>query len=147
MCHMPTISSKTGCPSDGPTASSMSYSRSNFQDSRDWFGQPSLNDVETLELVSSIGTKLLGQRVPWDIVELQRLTRWRHPSRNVQVNDLVLVQEDSLVTTRWPLARVVQVHPSASSLEPTEGLWQRPLSSCCTTHIHDTHIHAHFSHY
>ena len=31
---------------------------------------------------------------------LQRLAKWKHPARNLRINDVVLVREDTLITTR-----------------------------------------------
>ena len=41
------------------------------------------------------------------ITNLQQLTRWKKPSRDFQVGDIILLQEDAPFTIRWPLARVI----------------------------------------
>lgn len=47
---------------------------------------------------------------------LNRHNKWRNPTRNLAVGDLVLLKEDSLVPTKWPLGRVTQVHPGKDRL-------------------------------
>ena len=44
------------------------------------------------------------------VTSLRRLTKWQHPTRNFQVGDIVVLQEDNLVPTKWPLALVMKVH-------------------------------------
>ena len=40
-------------------------------------------------------------------------TKLRQPRRDVNVDDIVLVKEDSLVSTKWPITRITQVHTGA----------------------------------
>ena len=48
------------------------------------------------------------------VASLRRLTKWQHPTRNI--GDVVLLQEDNLIPTKWPLARVVHVHVGKDKL-------------------------------
>ena len=64
-----------------------------------------------------------------------RFTKWSHPSRNLQVGDLVCVREDTLVPpTKWPLARVVSVHPGedgfvrVATLRTAKGVYKHPVT-------------------
>ena len=43
--------------------------------------------------------------------QLQRISKWKTPSRNMQPNDIVLIKEHTLVTTRWPMGRIVETFP------------------------------------
>ena len=45
-------------------------------------------------------------------------SRWtiHHPSQNIHVGDLVILSEESVISTKWPLARVIKVHPGKDSL-------------------------------
>ena len=47
---------------------------------------------------------------------LNRHTKWHHPTRNLSVGDVVLLKEDSMVPTKWPLGKVTQVHPGKDYL-------------------------------
>ena len=65
---------------------------------------------------------------------LNKFTKWNSPSRNFEVGDLVCLREDGLVPTKWPLARVVAVHPGADKLvrvvtvKTRQGTYRRPVT-------------------
>ena len=46
----------------------------------------------------------------------QTLHQWHHPTSNVQVGDIVILQEDNMVPTKWPLAKVIQTHTGKDGL-------------------------------
>ena len=48
--------------------------------------------------------------------QLQKYTRWKTPTRNIQPNDMVLIREDTMVSTHWPLGRVVKMFPGKDGL-------------------------------
>ena len=62
-----------------------------------------------------------------------KFTKWNFPTRNLQVGDLVCLLEGGLVPTKWPLARVVLVHPGRGGLvrvatvRTTKGTYKRPV--------------------
>ena len=68
------------------------------------------------------------------VASLRRLTKWQHPTRNFQVGDVVVLQEDNLVPTKWPLARVVKVHAGNDELvrvvtvKTSNGTYKRPTT-------------------
>ena len=68
------------------------------------------------------------------ISQLGRYNKWRYPSRNIQPGDLVVVHEDSPISTKWPLARVVEVYPGKDDLvrvakiKTAYGTYTRPVS-------------------
>ena len=68
------------------------------------------------------------------LVTLNKFNKWHHPSRNLTVGDVVVLREDSIVPTQWPLARVVQVHPGKDGLvrvvtiRTEKGTYKRPVS-------------------
>ena len=41
---------------------------------------------------------------------------WHQPDRNLQIGDLVCLCDEGLFPTKWPLARVVVVHPGKDGL-------------------------------
>ena len=47
---------------------------------------------------------------------LQTKQKWVKTRRNMAVDDVVIVKDDSLPRNRWPLARVVQTYPSDDGL-------------------------------
>lgn len=67
------------------------------------------------------------------ITELRHYTKWHHPSRNVRVGDMVILQEDGLVPGKWPLARVTQIYPGNGlvhvvSVRTVTGTYKCPVS-------------------
>ena len=51
------------------------------------------------------------------LTNLQRTNKWRHPSRNLQLGDLVLMKDDSSpLSARWPVGRIIEVHPGKDDL-------------------------------
>ena len=45
------------------------------------------------------------------VTQLRRFTKWHRRSRNFEIGDMVILQEDGLVPGKWPLDRIMQVHP------------------------------------
>ena len=42
------------------------------------------------------------------LLSLRTYNKWHWPSRNLQVDDIVTIQDDNLVPARWPLGRIVK---------------------------------------
>jgi hypothetical protein len=65
---------------------------------------------------------------------LQRFSKWHRPSRNVAVGDVVVLREDNMVPTKWPLARIVEVHPGRDGIvrvvtvKTPIGTYNRPVT-------------------
>ena len=65
---------------------------------------------------------------------MNKFTKWYHPQRNVSVGDVVILREDNLIPTKWPLARVVQVYPGRDdlvrvvSVKTAQGIYKRPVT-------------------
>ena len=68
------------------------------------------------------------------ITTLRRFTKWYQPSRNAKVGDVVILQESGLVPTKWPLARITEVHTGRDGLvrvatvKTTNGTYKRPIT-------------------
>ena len=64
---------------------------------------------------------------------LNKYSKWHHPVKNVSVDDVV-VREDGMVPTLWPLARVVCVYPGKDGLvkvvdvKTSKGVYKRPVT-------------------
>lgn len=48
--------------------------------------------------------------------QLQQRPKWCREETNLKIGDMVLVQDDRLLSSRWPLGRVVNVHPGNDGL-------------------------------
>ena len=68
------------------------------------------------------------------LITLQRLNKWHHPLRNFEVNDVVLLRDETLVPSRWPIARVVKTCPGKDGLvrvihvKTSAGTYTRPAN-------------------
>ena len=64
---------------------------------------------------------------------LRRFSKWHVPSRNLKKGDIVLLQEDSLVPTRWPLGRITDTYPGKDGIvrvvtvRTASGTYRRPI--------------------
>lgn len=78
--------------------------------------EPSLTDLSTSRLSR---WQLVQQRVQqfwsqWSAHYLQRqqsISKWHHPSNVIKVGSLVLLTDERLPPSKWPLARVIELHP------------------------------------
>ena len=65
---------------------------------------------------------------------LHKRTKWKFPTRNIQVDDVVCVRGAGLAHTNWPLALVMAVHPGKDglvrvvSLQTPHGTYKRPVA-------------------
>ena len=68
------------------------------------------------------------------ITTLRRFTKWHHPTRNACVGDVVVLREDGLVPTKWPLGRITQVHKGQDghvrvvTIKTSTGEYKRPIT-------------------
>lgn len=86
----------------------------------------------------------------WSTEYLQRslsISKWHHPSHEIQLGSLVLITDERLPPSRWPLARVIELHPGSDGLtrvvtlrtatstfkRPTSKLAVLPVDSSTTT--------------
>ena len=78
------------------------------------------------------------------LTSLRQHNKWKHPSRNIQVGDIVILQEDNLIPTKWPLARVVHVHPGndgfvcVATVKTSTGIYKRPITKMALLIPNDT---------
>ncbi|XP_038068389.1 uncharacterized protein LOC119737840 [Patiria miniata] len=68
---------------------------------------------------------------------LQRRQRWLEPQANFKAGDLVLVKDDNLPRSQWPLARILKTFPGADGLvrsvevRTATGNHVRPITKLC----------------
>ena len=68
------------------------------------------------------------------LASLNKFNKWHHPTRNIQSGDVVILHEDNIMPTKWPLARVVQVHGGKDGLvrvvtvKTAKGTYKRPVT-------------------
>ena len=60
--------------------------------------------------------------------------KWQNPTRNLKVGDVMLLKEDNLFPTKWPLARVSEVYYEKDGLvrvaavTTAKGTYKHPAS-------------------
>ena len=65
---------------------------------------------------------------------LNRYNKWRYQTRNISVGNVVILKEDSVIPTKWPLAKVVQIHPGRdnivriATIRTSKGTYHRPIA-------------------
>ena len=65
---------------------------------------------------------------------LRRYTKWHHPTRNPQIGDIVILQEDNFIPSKWPLGRIIEIHSGRDGLvrvvqvKTSSGTYRRPTS-------------------
>ncbi|XP_043267674.1 uncharacterized protein [Venturia canescens] len=83
--------------------------------------EPSLRDVPQGRLTR---WQWLQERVQyywehWSSGYLQRhqaISKWHHPSHDIRVGSMVLLMNENMSPTKWPRARVTQLHPGKDGL-------------------------------
>ena len=64
---------------------------------------------------------------------LRKFNKWHNLSTNLKINDLVLLKEDGIIPARWPLGRIVTVHPGRDNqvrvvtVKTATGIYRRPI--------------------
>ncbi|XP_073950917.1 uncharacterized protein [Choristoneura fumiferana] len=75
--------------------------------------------------------------------QLQVRSKWRTPSKNIEVDDIVIIQEDNLPPGKWALGRVHEVYPGkdgfvrAVSLKTQNKIIKRPIKKLILLPTHE----------
>lgn len=68
---------------------------------------------------------------------LQQRSKWLESQENIKLNVLVLIKNESKSSLKWPLGRVVKLHPGndgvvrVATVRTQQGLFQRPVVKLC----------------
>ena len=67
--------------------------------------------------------------------QLQRFNKWKTQTANLQVDDIVLIKEDTLVSnSHWPMGKVVKIYPGKDghvrvvAVKTKTGTYKRPTA-------------------
>ena len=69
---------------------------------------------------------------------LQKPSKWHRSHKNPKVGDIVILHEDNMVATKWPLARIVKLHVGQDgvvrvvTLKTHTGTYTRPVVKIVT---------------
>ena len=64
---------------------------------------------------------------------LIRLLKWKYPAQNLQVGNIVCLRDQPTIPTKWPLARITEVHPGRDgnvrevTVRTPKGSYKRPI--------------------
>jgi hypothetical protein len=64
---------------------------------------------------------------------LQTRSKWQYPTRNLEVDDVVLIKEDNIPPAKWALGRILETHPGADgrvrvvTLKTKTNIIKRPV--------------------
>ncbi|XP_011859181.1 PREDICTED: uncharacterized protein LOC105556699 [Vollenhovia emeryi] len=89
--------------------------------------------------------QLLRQKVDhfwsrWSTECLQRyqaISKWHHPSNEIKKGSLVLITDERYPPGKWPLARVIELHPASDGLtrvvtvRTATSTFKRPIAKLC----------------
>lgn len=68
------------------------------------------------------------------VTSFRRQTKWQQPTRNFQIGDIVILQQDNVTPTKWPLARVMKTHVDKDksvrvvTVKTSTGTYKRPTN-------------------
>ena len=68
------------------------------------------------------------------LASLRKFTKWHSPSRNARIGDVVVLQEDGLLPSKWQLAKITEVHPGRDgvvrvvTVKTKTGSYKRPVT-------------------
>ena len=68
------------------------------------------------------------------IMSLTKYTKWTDQKDNISIGDIVILRDEVLFPTYWPLARVINVHPGKDNLirvvtlKTSKGIYKRPVT-------------------
>ncbi len=68
------------------------------------------------------------------LVSLQRFSKWHSLRKNPNIGDVVVLHEDNMVATKWPLARITKLHAGKDgvvrvvTLKTTTGTYTQPVA-------------------
>ncbi|GFY47288.1 DUF1758 domain-containing protein [Trichonephila inaurata madagascariensis] len=73
---------------------------------------------------------------------MQGRTKWKSGTSNIKIGDVVIIKEDNLLSSMWPLGKVISTHPGKDgivrvvTLKTTKGLYQRPIVKLSILPVH-----------
>lgn len=97
--------------------------------------QQSISLLKRWQLVQALTRQFWKRWSTEYLTTLQKRSKWRTLSPNINVNDVVIIKEDVFVTPlKWPIARVIKTHPGAdgivrvATVKTAVGEYKRPIT-------------------
>ncbi|XP_044741922.1 uncharacterized protein LOC123302893 [Chrysoperla carnea] len=76
--------------------------------------------------------------------QLQAIYKWQYPANQINIGSIVLIVDERYPASKWPLAKVIQLHPGADNLtrvvtlKTATTVLKRPIVKLCVLPISDT---------
>ncbi len=64
-------------------------------------------------LVQALNTQFWKRWRADYLLKMQKRTKWKRPSDNLEIGDIVVIKDDNYFQRSWPLAKVVPVYPGS----------------------------------
>lgn len=99
--------------------------------------EKSLHCLKKLELLSKLKNDFWNIWSTEYLSRLQQRPKWTKQQNNIQEGDLVLITDESVSPARWPLGRVIRLHPGSDGLvrvvdvQTAKTTLKRPISKLC----------------
>ena len=81
------------------------------------------------------------------LVSLRRFSKSDNPTKNTEVGDIPVLREDNVVPQKWPIARVVEVHPGrdglvrAVTVKTSTRVYRQPIVKTASLLLHSECLH------
>ncbi|XP_051165690.1 uncharacterized protein LOC127284337 [Leptopilina boulardi] len=92
-----------------------------------------VNRLERYQLLQKIRNKFWRKWSQEYLQSLQARGKWQQSSENLSVGQLVLIRDDRYPPTKWPLGKIIEVHPGSDgkvrvvTVKTTHGTYRRPI--------------------
>lgn len=69
--------------------------------------------------------------------QLQVRSKWLNHEKQPEINDLVLIKDDNTMSNKWPMARIIELHPGTDNLvrvvtlKTENNTFKRPITKIC----------------
>ena len=84
--------------------------------------------------MSKLSETFLAEVVADYLSSLRKYAKWHQTSPNLSVGDIVIINEDAMIPTTWPLGRIVEVFSGKDGLvrvvnvKTKNGIYKRPVN-------------------
>ena len=65
---------------------------------------------------------------------MQRRAKWHNSENNVKIGDIVLIKNELMPPSQWPLGKIVELHPGRDrvvrvvTVETSKATYKRPIA-------------------
>ncbi len=80
-------------------------------------GSGNMSYLRHWQLVRRLQQELWQSWRACHLTAMEARTKWKRPSNNAKVGDIVFVKDLTLAQGRWPLARIIAVHPGPGTVD------------------------------